>query len=257
MGFGSRAAASAIGLLMLLVQGVAAMASEIRVVASPGVSGVLGDLGPRFERATGHTLAIRYGLVPAQKQQIDSGDFDLAIVPSFVLDDAIKRGKIAADTRATVARAALAVGVRAGAPKPDVSSIDAFKRAMLNAKSVSYVTNEPTGVNIAKGFERLSIGEAMKAKTRSQESVTRVWQAVANGEVELGFGFTSNALAVPGVEVAGSFPPELQYYTVMAAGIGGAARQADAAKALIKYLLSSEAAAVIKAKGLEPSTPQK
>ena len=256
MKFASCIVAIAIGTLVPFVQGMAAVAGEIRIVASPGISGVLGQVGPLFERASGHTLAIQYGLVPAQKQQIGSGEFDLAIVPSFVLDEAITQGKIAAGSRTAVARALVAVGVRAGTAKPDVSSLDAFKRVMLAAKSVSYVTNEPTGVNIAKGFERLGIAEAMNAKTKSQESVQRVWQAVANGDVELGFGFTSNALAVPGVEVAGPFPEELQFPTIMAAGIGSSARQADAAKALITYLLSSEVAAVIKAKGLEPPKPQ-
>ena len=256
MRFASCAMAAAIGALVSLVQGGPAVASEIRIVASPGISGVLGQVGPLFERASGHTLAIQYGLVPAQKKQIGSGEFDLAIVPSFVLDEAITQGKIAAGSRATIARALIAVGVRAGAAKRDVSSVDAFKRAMLAAKSVSYVTNEPTGINIAKGFERLGIADAMNAKTKSQDTVQHVWQAVANGDVELGFGFTSNALAVPGVEVAGPFPEELQFPTIMAAGIGSSARQADAAKALIAYLLSPEAAAVIKAKGLEPSKSQ-
>lgn len=245
------AVAARIGSMILLAQGVTAGAAEVRVIASPGLSAAMAELGPQFERATGHTLAIRYGLVVAQKQQIDAGEFDLAIVPSFVLDDAIKQGKIAADTRTAVARVGLGVGVRAGAPKPDLTSIDAFKRALLNAKSVSYVTDEPAGRHIAKGFESLGIAESMKAKTRSQETVTRVWEAVASGEVELGFGFTSNAVAVRGVELAGSFPPELQYSVMMIAGVGTTARQGDAAKALIKHLIAPEAVAVMKAKGMD------
>ena len=248
--------AARIGSMILLAQGVTAGAAEVRVIATPALSASMAELGPQFERATGHTLVIRYALVVAQKQQIDAGEFDLAIVPSFVLDDAIKGGRIDAHTRATVARVSLSVGVRAGAPKPDLTSIDAFKRAMLNARSLSYVTDEPTGRHLAKGFESLGIAESMKAKTRSEETVARVWEAVASGEVELGFGLASNAVAVRGVELAGSLPRELQYYVTMIAGVGTAARQGDAAKALINYLMAPEAAAVMKAKGMEPGAPR-
>jgi molybdate transport system substrate-binding protein len=245
---------TATALLMLLVS-ISAEAAEIRIIASPGLSAAFEVLGPQFERATGHTLAMQYGLIVVQKQQIEAGAFDLAIVPSLVLDDAIKQGKITADTRTPVARVSVGVGVRANTAKPDLTSTDAFKRALLNAKSVSYVTDEPTGRHIAKEFERLGIADAMKAKTKSQETTARVWQAVASGEVELGFGFTSNALSVRGVELAGLFPPELQYSAVLTAGVSVAARQADGAKALIKYLLAPEAAAVMKTKGLEPAAP--
>jgi molybdate transport system substrate-binding protein len=126
---------------------------------------------------------------------------------------------------------------------------------MLNAKSVSYVTDDPVGRQIAQGFERLGIADAMKAKTKPRDTVARVWQAVASGEVELAFGLMSIAVSVRGVELAGPFPPELQYSTVMTAGVGIAARQADAAKTLVKYLLTPEAAAVLKAKGRKPAVP--
>src|SRR5665811_544151 len=178
---------TATALLMLLVS-ISAEAAEIRIIGSPGLSAAFEVLGPQFERATGHTLAMQYGLIVVQKQQIEAGAFDLAIVPSLVLDDAIKQGKITADTRTPVARVSVGVGVRANTAMPDLTSTDAFKRALLNAKSVSYVTDEPTGRHIAKEFERLGIADAMKAKTKSQETTTRVWQAVASGEVELGFG---------------------------------------------------------------------
>ncbi len=112
-----------------------------------------------------------------------------------------------------------------------------------------------TGRQIAKDFESLGIAEIMKAKTKPQKTVTLVWQAAASGDAELGFSFTSNLLSAPGVELAGPFPAELQYSVVLAAGIGSAARQADAAKSFIKYLLTPEAASVLKAKGLEPPAP--
>lgn len=247
-------AVSFVAILMLWAQGFVAEAAEIRVVASPGISAAFAELGPRFERATGHTLTIKYGLIPAQKQQIESGAFDLAIVPSAVLDDAIKNGKIAADTRTSLVRVSLGVGVRAGSVKPDLTSTDTFKRALLNAASVSYVTDEPTGRQITQDFERLGIAGVMKAKTKPQATTTAVWQAVASGEAELGFGFASNAVSVPGVELAGLFPAELQYSTVLASAVGATAQQADPAKALVKYLLSPEAADALMAKGLTPIT---
>src|SRR5262249_27755511 len=158
---------AAVGLLLSLPK--TAAADEIRVIASPGISTALKELVPRFEQASGHTVVIRYGLVPAQKQEIEAGDLDLAIVPSPTLDEEIKRSKIVANPRRVVAGVGLGIGVRAGTPKPDVSTLEAFKRAMLGAKSVSYVTNEPTGMKIAAGFERLGIAEPMKAKTKSQD----------------------------------------------------------------------------------------
>ena len=242
-------------ILMLCIQGIAAEAAEIRIVTSPGLSAVFKVLGPQFERATGNKLTFQYGLEAAQKRYIQAGEFDLAIVPSPVLDDAIKEGKIAADSRTPVARAGLSIGVRAGAPKPDVGSLDAFKNAMVAAKSVAYAANESTGRQIGKDFETLGIAEIMKAKAKPQKTVTLVWQAVASGEAELGFSFTSNLLSAPGVELAGPFPTELQYSVVLAAGIANAAREADAAKAFIKYLQMPEATSVFKAKGLDPSVP--
>ena len=229
---------------------VAAEAAGIRIVTSPGLAGVFKVLGPQFERTTGNTLNFRYGLQAEQKKEIEAGDFDLAIVPSEVLDGAVKAGKIVAATRSPVARVDLGVGVRAGAAKPDLSSVDAFKRAMLAAQSVAYVADEPTGMQIAGDFEKLGIAEVMKAKTKPQKTVSLVWKSVATGDAELGFGFASNILAVEGVELAGHFPAELQYFVEMTAGVGSAAQAADGAAAFIKYMRTPEAAAALKANGL-------
>jgi molybdate transport system substrate-binding protein len=241
--------------LILCPLGIAANATEIRVIASPGLTAAFKVLAPQYEHATENTLTFQYGLGAAQKQRIDAGDFDLAIVPQFALDSAIKDGKIVANTRTIVARVDLGVGVRAGAAKPDVSSADAFKRAMVAAKSVTYVMDEPAGRQITKDFEILGIADVMKAKTKPQNKVAQVWQAVASGDAELGFGFTSNLVSVPGVEFAGSFPADLQYSVGMIAGIPGTAHEADAAKTFIKFLLAPEAVAVFKSKGLEPPAP--
>jgi molybdate transport system substrate-binding protein len=133
--------------------------------------------------------------------------------------------------------------------------VDAFKRAMVAAKSVAYAANESTGRQIAKDFETLGIAEIMKAKAKPQKTVAQVWQAVAAGDADIGFSFTSNLLSAPGVELAGRFPSELQYLVALVGGVGTTANEAAPAKAFIKYLLAPEAASVFKAKGLEPPAP--
>jgi molybdate transport system substrate-binding protein len=241
---------SIFAIVLFCCRGVAAEAAEIRIVTSPGLSAVFKVLGPQFERETGNTVSFRYGLQAEQKKQIEAGDFDLAIVPSDVLDGAIKAGKVVAATRIAVARVDLGAGVRAGAAKPDLSSVDAFKRAMLAAQSVAYVADEPTGMQIASDFEKLGIAEIMKAKTKPQKTVALVWKSVASGDAELGFGFASNILSVGGVELAGHFPAELQYFVEMTAGVASAAQAANGAAAFIKYMRTPEAASALKASGL-------
>jgi molybdate transport system substrate-binding protein len=250
-------ASAGIGFVLLLAQGIAVQAAEVKVIAGAAFSPVLKEFGPQFERTTGHKLVIQYGILGTIKRQIEGGEeFDLAIIGPTLLDNLAKQGKIAAGTRTEIARVGMAVAARAGAPKPDISSVDAFKRALLNAKSVAYAPEGDTGVHLAKVLDRLGIAEQMKAKTKPQQTVERVPQAVAAGEAELGFAPSTVLLSVGGVELVGPFPPELQSYIVFTTGVGAAAKQPDAAKALIRYLTSPDAAAVIKAKGLEPATPR-
>jgi len=258
-------AAARIGFALLLVQGLAAEAAEVKVIAGVAMSAVWKELGPQFERATGHKLVIWYGNATTMRRRMAAGEaFDLLVSGS--LDEYTKQGKIVADTRTEIARVGMGVGARAGAPKPDISSVDAFKRAVLNAKSVTYNPEGGPGIHLAGVFDRLGIAEQMKDKNewlertrktpqRSRQSAGRVVQAVADGKAELGFSFTNEVLSVPGVELVGPFPPELQRYAVFTAGVATAAEQPQAAKALIKFLRSPAAIAVIKAKGMEPATP--
>ncbi|MBI2369074.1 MAG: substrate-binding domain-containing protein [Candidatus Rokubacteria bacterium] len=249
-------AAAKIGFVLLLAQGVAAEAAEVKVIAGAAMSGVIGELGPQFERTTGHKLVIQYGLAPALKRQIEAGEaFDLVILSRAPMDDLTKQGKIAAGTRAEIAQVCMGVAVRAGAPKPDIGSVEAFKRALLNASSITYTADSTTGIHLAKVFERLGIAEPMKAKAKPQQVPLRTPQAVADGEAELGIALTNILLSVRGVEHVGLLPPELQNCLVFSAGVGAAAKQPDAAKALIKHLTAPAAAVVIKAKGMEPATP--
>ena len=247
-------AAAKIGFALLLVQGLAADAAEVKVIAGVAMRAMMGELGPQFERATGHTLVIWYGNAGTIRRRFEAGEaFDLAVFGKTLLDEYTKQGKIAADTRTAIARVGMGMGVRAGAPKPDISSADAFKRALLNAKSVTYNPEGGPGIHLAGVFDRLGIAEQMKAKTKPVAKGTV--QAVADGKAELGFAFTNEVLSVRGVALVGPFPPELQRYAVFTAGVATAAEQPEAAKALIKFLTSPAATAVIKAKGMESATP--
>jgi molybdate transport system substrate-binding protein len=237
--------------LLLLSPAPLVHAADIHLVATPSISAVIRQLGPAFETATGNKLVVQYGLVAAQKQKIEAGGFDLAIVPSEVIDLEITQGKISPQTRADIARTGLGVGMRAGAPKLDLATVASFKRALLKARSVTYVTKEPSGQHVNQAFDGLGIAAAMDPKIISQDSVAQVWKAVTNGDAELGIGFMPNVLSTPGVVAAGPFPAKLQFYTGVAAGIATDAQQPDAAKAFIKDLLGRQAKAALKENGFE------
>ena len=254
MRIASLAAVGAVGFTMLLTQGTAATAAEVNVMAGNALAGVLGELGPQFERATGHKLVMQYGLSRTFKPKIEAGEaIDLIILSLETIDDLARQGKVAAGTRADIARTGVGVAVRADASKPDIDSINAFKRSLLNAKSISWAPRTETGEHLAKVFERLGITEEIRARTKPQQAVDRVAKAVAEGEAELAITVTS-LLMVPGVELVGKIPAELQTYLTFTAGVGVAATQPEAAKALIKHLTSPEAAPVITARGWEPVT---
>ena len=242
------ATAATFGIIALLAQSVAAMAAEVKVMAGAGMRGAFGELVPQFERATGHKIVIQYGGGANLKKQIEAGEaFDLVVIDVADVDDLIKQGKIAGDTRVDIVRAGLGVAVREGAPKPDISSVEAFKNTLLNASSVTYA---PAG-SAAKVLDRLDIAEQVKAKTKLN-GVNRVPEVVAAGEVELAIAGIPTLLSVRGVQLVGPLPAELQSWFVNTAGVSAAAKQPDAAKALIKHLATPEAAAVLTAKGMEP-----
>ena len=249
-------AAARVTFALLFTHSAAVDAAEVKLLCVVALGPTLNELVPQFERATGHKLAIQYGSSPTFKQQIEAGEtFDLAILTAPVIDDLTKQDKVVGGTRAVIARSGIGVAVRAGAPSADISSVEAFKRALLNAKSITYAPEGAISIHLPKVFDRLGIAEEIKAKTKPQKSVDRVLQAVANGEAELGFATTGAILSVRGTKLLGPFPPELQDYVVFTAGVGTAAKEAEGAKALIKFLAAPAAVPVIKAKGMEPGTP--
>ena len=250
---GSIISATTIALAILLAHASVAVADDVKVLSTFGMRQVLNEIAPRFERATGHKLAIQYGSSAGLKRQIEGGEtFDLAIITPPVIDDLTKQGKVAVGTSAAIARSGMGVAVRAGAPKPDIISVEAFRRALVNAKSISYTPGGTTGSHLAKVLTHLGIAEEVKAKTRPEPTAERIAQAVAEGEVELGFSAISTILATPGVTLLGPFPPDLQDYIVYTAGVSAASKEAEAPKTLIDLLRTEEAISAMKARGLDP-----
>jgi molybdate transport system substrate-binding protein len=243
-------AASMLGLALAMPPIAGLHAAELKVLAGGSMTGVLNELGPQFERASGHKLVIHFDSTPNLIKQVTSGEpFDLGVVPVDVFKDAAAKARFGPTTN--IARVGYGVAVRAGASRPDVSTPDALKKTLLDAKSIAFLPASAAGAYVLGVFERLGIGEAMKAKTKPQTSTTAIAQAVANGDAELGV-FLVNVLMAPGVELAGSFPAELQHELVFTAGAAADSKQADAAKAFIDFLTSPAAIAVIKAKGMNP-----
>jgi len=249
------AAAAAIG-LALLTQGGAADAAEIKVVASVGVKAVLEELAPQFERAGEHKVKITFGTAVPLKRQIDAGEsFDVVILTPALVEDLAKGGKIAPGTASNVAKAGIGVAIRAGAPKPDIGTPDAFKRALVNAKSIAYSKEGQSGTAMARLIERLGLAEELKARTVLETRSGKVAANVVEGKAELAFTLLSEILPIAGAEVAGMLPAELQSYVVFTAGVGAGAANPQAAKAFIDFLKAPAALPVLKAKGMEPGTP--
>lgn len=226
--------------------------ADIRVLSTHAVLDVLNELGPKFERATGHRLSIGYDPAKAVKRQIENGAaFDVAIVTRPVFDDLAAQGKILLETRADIGRSGLGVAVRKGAPKPDIATTEAFKRALLAAKSVVRSTEGTSGIYFEKLLDRLGIAEAMRDKVKLGPS-GRVAELVARGEADMAVQQIAELLPVTGAQYAGPFPPELQLYSEFAAGVASASKHREAAKAFIATLTTPEAIALFKAAGLEP-----
>ncbi len=227
-------------------------AAELKVIAGGSMTASMNALAAPFEKASGHKLSIHFDSTPNIIARVNSGTpFDVVVVPVDVFKDAAAKARFASRPTVDIARVGYGVIVRAGASKPDISTPDAFKKAMLAAPSIGFLPASAAGAYVTKVFERLGIAEEMKAKTKVQTAPAQIAPAVAKGEAELGV-FLTNVLIAPGVELVGPFPGELQQELVFTSAVAADTREADAAKALIDYLRTPEAAAVIKAAGMIP-----
>jgi molybdate transport system substrate-binding protein len=245
-------AAVLLGLVGMLTQVKAAGETTLTVLCSNGLKAVAEDLVPQFERTTTHKVVVRYGLAATLKQQIERGEpFDVAFLTPGVIDDLIKQAKIAGDTRAAIARSGLAIAIRAGARKPDIKTVDALKRALLDAKGIAYAKEGASGVAFAALIERLGVADALKAKSKLTATGEEVGEAIVKGDVEFGVLPVSEILPIKGAEMLAPFPADVQSYIVMVGGASAASKQAAAARDLIKFFTAPAALPVIKAKGME------
>lgn len=237
-----------------------AIAQEIKVVSSGGFAAAFRVLAPEFERRTGYKLDTAWGpsmgkTADAVPSRLARGEaIDVVIMVGYALTDLVDKGEAIAESRADLASSGIGGAVRAGAPKPDMSTVDALKRSLLAAKSIAY-SDSASGVYIQNEmFPRLGIAEAVAGKARMIPAEP-VGAVVARGEAEIGFQQISEMLPIPGVDIVGQLPPELQKITVFSAGIASVSKEPDAGKALIKYLASPEASAAIIKSGMEPIAP--
>lgn len=232
-------------------------AAEVRVMISGGLSAAYNALVPEFEKATGNKVITAYGPSMGTTQnaipvRLARGEpADVLILVGYALDDLIKQGKAVAGSRVDLVNSKIGVAVKTGAAKPDISSVDALKRALLAAKSIAY-SDSASGVYIStEMFEKLGIADAMKDKAKKIPA-TPVAEIVAHGEAEIGFQQISELKPVAGIEIVGPLPDDLQKVTVFSAGIATVSREPEAGRALISFLSSPGAREAIINSGLEP-----
>jgi molybdate transport system substrate-binding protein len=247
----------ALGVAAALLLAGSASAAEVKVMISGGLTAAYKALIPEYEHASGNTVVTAYGPSMGTTQnaipvRLERGEpVDVLILVGYALDDLIKKGKAVADSKVDLVRSPIAIAVRAGAPKPDIGSVDALKRTLLAAKSVAY-SDSASGVYVStEMFSKLGIADEMKDKAKMIPA-TPVGEIVAKGEAEIGFQQMSELMPVSGIDIVGPLPAEVQKITVFSAGVSATSKEPDAAKSLIKFLSSQQAAPVLVKSGLDP-----
>jgi molybdate transport system substrate-binding protein len=254
---GRRGPARAASVLAALLWAVATVhAGEVTVMTSGGFTAPYRELSAQFERVTGErvtTAATSMGSgADSIPNRIRAGEaVDVVIVADAALDDLIREGLVVPGSKVPLARSGIGMAVRAGSPKPDIGSVDALKRTLLEAKSIAYSASVSGDYLSTELFARLGIAEQLKARSRRVVG-ERVGAVVARGEAEIGFQQISELLPVPGIDYVGPLPPDVQLVTVFSAGVASGARNPEAARALIRHLASAAAIPVIERSGLDP-----
>ena len=234
-------------------EGVGSQSSELRVFTTRSIATVLEKIGADFERRTGRKLVVTTDVAVRMVRRINDGEqFDFLVAAPAQLDELIKAGKIIPETRTDLAHSGIGVAVRAGATNPDVSSVEAFKRAVLAARSVAYLKEGQSGVYVAGLLERLGIAEAIQSKVTLPETDI-VSELVSRGEVELGIVVITQILTTDGVALAGPLPSEIQSYITFTAGISAHSKSIDAAKELLAVLKGPAAIDVMRSQGMVPA----
>jgi len=238
--------------VLLLSPGAGSYAAEVKVLANGALSEAFKEIVPQFERASGHKLTVRFAASPVVIKQIEAGEpFDVAIAVSGPMNQAAKQGFLAPGERPAVSSVGTGAAVRAGAPKPDMSTPEAFKRTLLNAKSVAILPESVNGKHFLGVFQKLGIADEMKAKLKPQAKPEDVVQVLAKGEADMALHVANVLVGVPGVDFLGPVPQEYQQTLTFTAAIGVKAKEPAAADALIKYLSTADAAAVMRKYGLQ------
>jgi molybdate transport system substrate-binding protein len=225
---------------------------ELKVFASNSIRAVMAELVPQFERSGGLGISVSYDPAKVMLGRIENGEMaDLIITGSGAIDTLVKQGKVLAASRRTLARCRVGVAVLAGKPKPDIGTVEALKRALLAAKSVAYTQEGASGMHFSGLIERMGVAREVQAKAVRQPGGL-IGELVAAGKAEIAIQQIPELMAVPGIELVGPLPAEIQLVTVTSAGIFSGTKQAEAARSFIEFLASPAAAQVMRAKGLEP-----
>ena len=236
----------------LLLIGLPAMAGEIVVLSSQGVTGVMESLIPEFEKLSGDKLVVKFGVSGAIKKEIDEGAFcDVAILARDQLDALAEQSKIVAGSPTNLARSGVGIAIKAGAAKPDLADKEAVKRLFLQSSGIAYTLGGASGVYFQKLIKEWGIEEQLKGRLHPQPA-GRSAEQVAKGDSEIAIQQISELQGVPGTEVAGPLPPDLQIYTIFAAAISKDAKNPKGAKALIDFLSDPQHRSLIEAKGMQP-----
>jgi molybdate transport system substrate-binding protein len=239
-------------LALLCITATSAQAAQIKVLSGNGARAAVAELGAQFERASGHKVTIEFAVNPQVKKRIDAGEaFDVAVLNPPFLDALIKEGKVRRDTRSVIGRAGIGAAVREGAPKPDISTVEAFKRTLLSMKSVAYPGEGASGKYFVSVVERLGIASEMKPRMRPMPAEYNV-EVVASGEVDMVVVVASRIAGVKGVQFLGGIPQELQTWIGFAGGVGAKARDPEAARALLQFMTAPPAAEVLRKAGVDP-----
>jgi molybdate transport system substrate-binding protein len=232
----------------------AARAAEVALIAPGGIRAAAQQLIPAFERATGHKVNATFGSGGGTKERVIKGEpFDLPIVQP-PLELVIASGHVVAASETPLATVAVGVAVRTGAPKPDISTADAVKRLLLGSNAISYPTlrGAAAGVSFNETLQKLGIADAMKPKIKIAQGGRGAMELLAKGEVDIGLTFISEIITEPGVEVVGPLPRDISTPTALVGFVSANSKEPEAAKALLRYLSSPEAAAVYKERGMQP-----
>lgn len=250
---------AAVGALLLTVAASVtptsmAATAELKVLTAGAYRQVVVALVPEFEKQTGHTVTVVNDTAGALARRIEGGEaFDVVVVTPAVIEDLVKKGKVASGSQTNLAKVGVGVMVKAGAPRPEVGTVDAFKRALLDAKSVAYIdpaSGGSSGIYIERLLERLGIADQIKPKSKLKQG-GYVADLIVSGEAELGIHQISEIMPVAGVTLVGPLPADIQNYTTYAAGVGAGAKDREAATRFIKVLSGPTAAPVLKSKGME------